>query len=229
MEGAERRPHEATLLRVEPLAPDTRAFHLERPPGLDFAPGQFLSFLLPVGEATLTRAYTIASAPEDPGPLEIVLNQVPEGPGSTWWFGLEPGAVLRFTGPWGAFRLDEPPAEETVFLADGVGVAAVRPMLRRCLASAGTAPLRLHHVVSDPARQLFAEEFRQAARRHPRFTYEACIGGDLRRIATERYIEADDNRQRRFFVCGVGEVVPATRDLLRGAGYERRSVQYEKW
>jgi len=34
---------------------------------------------------------------------------------------------------------------------------------------------------------------------------------------------------RHFFVCGVGEIVPRLRGLLRGAGYERRAVPYEKW
>ena len=34
---------------------------------------------------------------------------------------------------------------------------------------------------------------------------------------------------RHFFVCGVGEIVPRLRGLLRGAGYERRAVHYEKW
>jgi len=30
-------------------------------------------------------------------------------------------------------------------------------------------------------------------------------------------------------ICGVGDIVPQLRDLLRRAGYERRTVQYEKW
>ena len=44
-----------------------------------------------------------------------------------------------------------------------------------------------------------------------------------------RWIDADTDRSRHFFVCGVGEIVHRLRDLLRRAGYERRAVQYEKW
>jgi ferredoxin-NADP reductase len=51
----------------------------------------------------------------------------------------------------------------------------------------------------------------------------------LREEVARRWVDADADRSRRFFVCGVGAIVPALRDLLRGAGYERRAVQYEKW
>jgi ferredoxin-NADP reductase len=42
-------------------------------------------------------------------------------------------------------------------------------------------------------------------------------------------VDADGDRSRHFFICGIGPLVPALRDLLRRAGYERRAVQYEKW
>ena len=44
-----------------------------------------------------------------------------------------------------------------------------------------------------------------------------------------RWIDADSDRSRHFYVCGVGKGVLALRDLLRGAGYERRAVHYEQW
>ena len=44
-----------------------------------------------------------------------------------------------------------------------------------------------------------------------------------------RWLERDADRTRHFFICGVGDVVPRLRDLLRGGGYDRRAVQYEKW
>jgi ferredoxin-NADP reductase len=52
------------------------------------------------------------------------------------------------------------------------------------------------------------------------------------RLAAEtqrRWVDADSDRSRHFFVCGVGKGVLRLRDLLRGAGYERRAVHYEQW
>ncbi len=39
----------------------------------------------------------------------------------------------------------------------------------------------------------------------------------------------DSDRSRQFYLCGVGKGVITLRNLLRGAGYERRAVHYEQW
>ena len=58
--------YEATIERIDEIAPDTRSFVLRLPPAPHFAfrPGQFISCLLPVG-GELIRPYSIASDPED--------------------------------------------------------------------------------------------------------------------------------------------------------------------
>src|SRR5213079_2812887 len=121
----------ARLERVVDHGAETRAFFLRLPAPLVFRPGQFISCLLPVGEERLIRPYSIASSPEEGDCLELVVDRVPGGPGSHYLFGLQIGATLRFTGPWGTFTLDRAPAGEAVFIADGTGIAPIRPMLRR--------------------------------------------------------------------------------------------------
>lgn len=223
--------YEATIERIVDMAPDTRSFFLRLPaaPRFAFTPGQFISCLLPVGGETLIRPYSIASDPEDTGRLEICLNLVPDGPGSHYLFGLSIGAPVRFTGPWGIFTLEQQPAAECVFIADGTGIAPIRPMLRRALATHATHPLRLHYAAPDGAHLLYAAEFEAAANAQPRFTFSPLIGQPLAESIVQRYVAGDEDRSRRFYICGVGDIVPRLRDLLRGAGYERRAVQYEKW
>ena len=222
--------YDATIARIDEIAPETRSFvlHLPPTPRFGFKPGQFISCLLPVGGETIIRPYSIASDPEDPSRLEICLNLVPNGPGSHYLFGLTVGAVIRFTGPWGTFVLEEPPRAECVFIAEGTGIAPIRPMLRRALARA-TDPVRLHYAAADTAHLLYAQEFDAAARSHANFTFAPLRGGSLLDEITCRYVSADADRGRHFYICGVGEIVPRLRDVLRRAGYERRAVQYEKW
>ena len=65
---------------------------------------------------------------------------------------------------------------------------------------------------------------------HAHDSFRVCdIGADTHRIVRARWIDGDAVRDRRFFLCGVGAGVIALRDLLRGAGYERRAVRYEQW
>jgi len=222
--------YEATIERIVERAPDTRSLFLRLPaaPRFTCIPGQFISCLLPIDAQTMIRPYSLASSPEEPE-LEICLNRVPGGPGSEYLLGLRVGAPLRFTGPWGTFTLDHPPDAACVFIADGTGIAAIRPMLRRALASRMAHPLRLYHAVTSKAHLIYADEFEAAARSHAHFRFEPLVGTSLAEEIDRRYVKEDQDRSRHFYICGVGDVVPQLRDLLRRAGYERRAVQYEKW
>ena len=218
-------------MRVVDVAPDTRTLHLRLPPDTHFrfTPGQFVSCLLPVGGSDIVRAYTIASHPEDVPAIEIVWNLVPNGQGSHYLFGLGIGDTLRFTGPWGTFTLDQAPAADCVFIADGTAIAPIRPMLRRALDTGSGHAVRLHYAAARRDLLLYDAEFRSAAVAHPRFTYEPLHGDELLAHMERRYVAGDDDRTRHFYVCAVGAIVHRLRDLLRGAGYARRAVQYEKW
>jgi ferredoxin-NADP reductase len=218
---------EARVARIVEHGSDSRSLFL-RGQRLAYRPGQFISCLLPVGGETLIRPYSLASDPEDED-LEICLDLVPGGPGSRYLHRLEPGATLRFTGPWGTFVLDRAPDAETVFIADGTGIAPIRPMIRRALATEPRHPVRLLYGTASEDRLLYRAELERLAAEQSRFRFEHVPSAALRAEVARRWIEDDAARSRRFFICGVGQIVPTLRDLLRGAGYERRAVQYEKW
>jgi ferredoxin-NADP reductase len=216
----------ARLVRVVDHDPETRSLFLRPEQRLDFRPGQFISCLLPVGGERLTRPYSLASSPGE-DELEICLDRV--GIGSTYLLGLTVGAEIAFTGPWGTFVLDEAPSTEAIFLAEGTGIAPVRPMLHRAVMGGATHPLRLLHANPAGKRPLYRAELETLAREQPCFTVEHAASADLPAVVTRRWIDRDTDRRRCFFICGVGDIVRRLRDLLRGAGYERRSVQYERW
>jgi ferredoxin-NADP reductase len=215
----------ARLETVTDHGADTRSlfFHLAAP--LAFVPGQFVSCLLPV-DAEIIRPYSIASSPEESERIELLLNLVPGGVGSRHLFALEPGATLRFTGPWGTFVCDRAPDAETVFIAGGTGIAPIRPMLRRVLATGAGHAVHLLHA-TDHA--LYGPELDALARTHPQLRVARVPAAALADVTRRRWVDADADRRRHFFVCAVGPVVTDLRDLLRGAGYARRAVQYEKW
>jgi ferredoxin-NADP reductase len=193
-----------------------------------FAPGQFVSCLLPVGGPRLTRPYSIASDPETPERLELLLNLVPGGPGSHHLFSLHPGAEIVLTGPWGTFVVEPQDSAEAIFSADGTGIAPIRPMLRQALA-AGRRPLTLLHAASPSMPHVYGDEHAALAEADQHLRFERLESTALVAEVERRYVHADADRSRHFFICGVGNVVVRLRQLLRGAGYERRAVRYEKW
>ncbi|NGZ59637.1 MAG: hypothetical protein CV081_03910 [Nitrospira sp. LK265] len=92
----------AEVVRVHDLTHDVRELDLRliSPATLDFQPGQFISFEIPVEGRphSMTRAYSIASPLSQRSILTLVFNRVDHGPGSTWLFGLKPGDQVHFKG-----------------------------------------------------------------------------------------------------------------------------------
>ena len=95
-------------------------------------------------------------------------------------------------------------------------------MLRRARATA-THPLTLVYA-TRPSRSTST-----SCSSRPASPSTSCRPAALDDEVRRRWLDADDDRTRHFFICGVGDVVPRLRDLLRGGGYDRRAVQYEKW
>ena len=167
--------YEATLERVTEWNPSTRSLFLRLPAGerLPFKPGQFISLELTIsggerigGDEPIVRPYSLASSPEAGDLLEICVDLVPGGPGSSYLFGLRPGAPVVFKGPFGSFVLDEPPAAEMVFVADATGIAPIRAMVRRVLERAGNQPVRVLHGARAESELLYRQEFEAWARVH---------------------------------------------------------------
>ncbi len=102
-------------------------------------------------------------------------------------------------------------------------------MLHRAVTSGPTRSLRLVHGTRPGERPLYRAQLEALARDQPLLTLEYVASAELRDAVARRWIDGDAERGLRFFICGVGDIVPTLRDLLRAAGYERRSVQYERW
>jgi len=236
--GARQRPsYAARIERIFDHAPDTRSLFLKMVSGTPpaFIPGMFISISIPLPGETRVRPYTITSSPEDGEPFEICFNRVPGGAGVAYLFERGVGDVLNFTGPFGAFTLDRPPNAETVFIAEGTAIAPIRPMIRRMLARNPIHPIHLLYAADRADHILYRGEVEQWRSAHPELHFETMITvrseidphllDEIRR----RWVDADGDRSRHFYICGVGKGVLGIRDLLRGAGYERRAVHYEQW
>lgn len=239
--GAKLPGRSARIERIFDHNPDTRSLFLrlvDGPP-FRFIPGQFISISISLADETRTRPYTIASSPEDGEPLEVCFNRVPGGRGVDYLFERRPGDELVFSGPFGLFALDQPPDAELIFVAVGTGIAPVRPMIRRLLSCGFRRGFHLLYGAHDETHLLYRGELERWARECPDFHLElttspAKSGSDeiydrVYAIVEQRWVRADAARARNFYICGVGPGVLRIRDLLRGSGYERRSVKYEQW
>ena len=229
--------YRARIERIQDHAADVRSLFLRC---IDralpvFFPGMFISIAIPLIDEVRVRPYTIASLTAGREPFEIVFNRVPGGAGTGWLFACKPGDEINFTGPFGAFTIDRAPTATTVFIAEGTGIAPIRPMLHKVLRAPAPQSVDLLYIADRDDHLLYREELAALATEFPRMHLETKISTDgiwtaiIRDVIRRRWIEADSDRTRQFYICGIGSGVIEARDLLRAAGYERRAVRYEKW
>ncbi|MEY3643104.1 MAG: hypothetical protein RLZZ149_1032 [Pseudomonadota bacterium] len=98
-----------------------------------FLAGQYLEFLL---KDNKRRAYSIASAPHEEGPLELHIRHLSGGLFTDPLFGqssdgkqIKEKDILRFEGPLGSFFLQEESKKPMIFLASGTGFAPIKAIL----------------------------------------------------------------------------------------------------
>jgi ferredoxin-NADP reductase len=232
---------DARVLRSLPLSEFTKHIELRvnGVPHFGFVPGQWLSVKAhtPEGEE-MTRAYSIASPPSDNGQVAFCLNRVQDGFMSNYLCSLEAGAEVAFQGPFGDFTL-HPPVRDTVFIATGTGIAPLRSMLRWLLAEHDRHRGYQSWLLFGARREsdlYYREEFEQLAAKHTNFHFLPTLSRaeaewkGLRGYVQEHLPEIVRARNdMHAYICGLAKMVKANRDLLKGLGWDRTSIRYERY
>ena len=152
--------HNATITEIEELAPKVLQLTIAFPGAkFEFQPGQWVNFRFPQG---MSRAYTIASAPERPEALQICVR-VGEGKGGVALKKTKAGDSVSIEGPYGSFLLPENDERPVAFLAGDVGIAPVRSIVLHMLATKDPRPIT---VLYEPDKRhiLYAADFDPLAR-----------------------------------------------------------------
>ena len=124
------RNHPAVVSEILELAPNVLQITASLDDGFEFQPGQWVNFRFPEG---VSRAYTIASAPERPQAIQLCVRLGP-GRGSVALKNLKAGAEVTIDGPYGEFLLPANDNKPVVFLAGDTGIAPVRSIVLHMLA-----------------------------------------------------------------------------------------------
>ncbi|MEU8755413.1 PDR/VanB family oxidoreductase [Streptomyces chartreusis] len=127
-------------------------------------PGAHLDLVLPSG---LVRQYSLCGDPEDDSSYTVATRLVPDGRGGSREVHeqIRAGMELEVRGPRNRFPLVE--AESYVFVAGGIGITPVLPMLR---ALPGGVEWRLLYCGRDRASMPFLEDVEKLGRGQDRVT-----------------------------------------------------------
>jgi CDP-4-dehydro-6-deoxyglucose reductase len=130
--------------KIEKVAPDVAVVSLKLPANerLQYLAGQYIDFLLKDGHR---RSFSIATAPEDEGLIDLHIRHVPGGFFSDQLFTQFKGReILRFEGPLGNFFLREESDKPIILLAGGTGFAPIKAVIEHALHKGETRPMVLY-------------------------------------------------------------------------------------
>jgi ferredoxin-NADP reductase len=231
----------ARLTLAKSLSAPTKHLEFEMP-GMQrfgFVAGQWLSFKTnkPDGEE-ITRAYSIASPPGDDNRFALCLNRVQDGFMSNFLCDIQEGAEISCQGPFGDFIL-RPPLRDTIFIATGTGIAPFRSMLHWLLVQESRHHGKQFWLLFGNRTEkdiYYHDEFVLLSEQHANFHYLPTLSrGGPEWQGLHGYVQAhvpgvvQGRTEMHAYICGLHKMIRANRDLLKGMGWDRRSILYEKY
>ena len=147
-------------------------FALREPDEIAFKAGQFVSFEVanPKTGRKVSRPYSILSPPSEQETVTLLLNLVPDGPGSTYLFSLKKGSEVKFKGPAGNFYLRDDPARDLLFVATGTGIVPIWSMLHDQLERDHARTITLFWGLRSEQDLYYQDELAALARKYANFT-----------------------------------------------------------
>jgi Na+-transporting NADH:ubiquinone oxidoreductase subunit F len=196
-------------------------------------------------DAPVTRAYSIASRPEDgrravfnirlavpPAGHEL---EFPPGVVSSWLFALKPGATVETSGPFGDFHV-QPTDREMIFIGGGVGMAPLRAMIHEQIGQGTTRRIRYFYGARTAADLFYTDEFDAIAAAHPNFSWTPALSDpapgdrwtgatgfihDTVRAALKDHPAPEDCE---YYLCGPPIMISAVLAMLERLGVEPQSI-----
>lgn len=215
-------------------APGVETFHLRRPAGYAFWPGQFFQLTIDTRDGEQSHYFSHADAPDDPA-TEFTTRLS----GSAFkdaLLAIPVGRKVRFRGPMG--RLEVPEGVGGVgFLTGGVGITPAHSIIRDAMLRRSGLDIALFYANREPSCIPYGDEFRAYAAADPTFLYiEVFEVPDAGWTGPVGYITADIVRERvdvtgsrHWIVSGPPPMVDAMRRVVEELGIAPEHVSYESF
>ena len=230
---------DAKLIGKKQLTSDVFELHFESSAPFLFAPGQFISVLIPgagPGGRDLRRAYSIASAPElmpSKNIFELCIKLVDGGPGTNFLNNLKMGGTIKGHVPFGDFVYKTGCKKHVIFIATGTGIAPFRSMLfSKIYAENRPLSTKLLFGARDTNDLLYADElvpilsadFVETLSRPT-----AAWPGFQGRVTDwlRKNSPTLDWKNTEFYLCGNGAMIDEVKQILSAKEVEKACIHQE--
>ncbi|OXI96422.1 MULTISPECIES: ferredoxin--NADP reductase [Burkholderia] len=226
--------HRLTVADVIAESDDACSFVFDVPAALRdafaYRPGQFLTLNVPCADATVTRCYSLSSAPGIDAAPKITVKRVRDGRASNWLCDrVKAGDALDVLPPAGVFTPRSLDGDLLLF-AGGSGITPVLSILKSALVH-GRGMLTLIYANRDERSVIFRAELQQLAQRHPGRVRVIHWLDSVQGIPPQRHLEelARPFSQQETFICGPALFMENALAAMLGLGLPRSRVHVERF
>ncbi|MBZ9640156.1 ferredoxin reductase [Streptomyces sp. PSKA30] len=229
--GTANRWQTATLTEIRRETPRAATFRFAVPAWTGHLPGQHLMLRLTAADGyTAQRHYSIASAPDDSGHIELTLDHVDGGEVSGWFHTeARPGDRVEVRGPLSGF-FAWPGDRAALLIGAGSGVVPLMSMVRHHRARDLSVPLRLLVSARGPEQLIYAAEY--GPETTPVFTRNAPPGLPVGRLTAAHVAPLLAERPSggwEAYVCGSNAFAEHASRLLVAAGQPVDRIRIERF
>ncbi|MFJ5278701.1 ferredoxin reductase [Streptomyces parvulus] len=221
----------ATLTEIRRETPRASTFRFAVPGWAGHLPGQHLMVRLTAADGYVAqRHYSLASAPDGSGHIELTLDHVADGEVSGWFHSVaRPGDRIEVRGPLSGF-FAWPGDRPALLLGAGSGVVPLMSMIRHHRARGLTVPLRLLVSARGPEELIYAGEF--GAETTPVFTRCAPAGTPVGRLTAAHLaplLAEPPEGGWEAYVCGSNAFAEHASRLLVAGGQPVERIRIERF
>jgi ferredoxin-NADP reductase len=234
--------HTGTVSALQDETPTARTITLEVPDWPGHVAGQRVDVRLTASDGySASRSYSIASAPNPEGRVELGVERLPDGEISPYLTQqLAVGDRLELRGPIGGwFVWHRGQTEPIQLIAGGSGIVPLMAMLRSRVATSSPAPFRLLYSVRGPAAVWYREELQALGAHDPSLTltyaYTRVAPRDWPRppgridAALIGSATWPSGAAATFYVCGPTSFVETATGLLTDSGIHPNRIRTERF
>ena len=209
-----------TLVSIEDIARETRRLVVDLDREMAFNPGQYVTVEVPGTD--VTRTYSMANPPGEPGRIELQIRRTPGGLATdgSIFNTLAAGDTLTLSGPYGRFFLREARTEPAILIGGGTGLAPLKSIVRHVLETGHDHRLYLYQGARTQVDLYDVDFFRGLESDHPdQFTYRPCLSaeewdGPTGLVTDVVAADFETCRNHTAYLCGPPPMVEAALKTL---------------
>ncbi len=230
------------ILRSEEIAAGTRAFHLSRPDGFEYEPGQTIDLYLidpkDMDDEGPVRTFSLVSAPHEP---ELMFaTRMRDSAFKRTIKNASAGMELKWDGPYGSFTLHKNASKPAIFLAGGIGITPFMSIIKSAVHNKLQHPIYLFHSNNTPEEAPFQQELQLLANENPNVhfipTMTSMEKSPTRWSGEKGFIDwamiersVPDHSNAIFYIAGPPGFVTAMRKMLVEAQVDEDNIRFEEF